>query len=299
MMERFSDCQARLLGCGRSTNPAAILIAACRAQECWMPPTNSARRWWRFPAAKTVIHKEIGRDRRGRRGAQEVRLASAHTHCCWKEDSICRASPLSVLLDPSGRPEGHPRKGGVAEGRVRSRGVRDQGGEGRGGGLTGNVNDTIFDGTWREDIAKVSTSPPNSVSGGVFAIFCPLRAMPMSARHDHGPLPHRTKNQEVSRRVRVGKGKKWNFHDYGLFLDFLPATRNTNARRGHAARTSGWQKPCICSAKATPRPFKRNCWTHRMEPYGTGKYEKCADCMVALRLRAEAPQRSARAIVPG
>ena len=70
------------------------------------------------------------RDRARPRGAQEVRLALHQRAAAGEEARSVRALALSVLLGASRRPEGPPRQGGVAEGRVRPRRLRDQGREG-------------------------------------------------------------------------------------------------------------------------------------------------------------------------
>jgi len=78
----------------------------------------------------------------------------------------------------------------------------------------------------------------------------------------------------------LGKGKKWNFMHSGLFLDFLAGNRLTNAPVGHAGtHIFGWQKPCYLLGEGYTKTFKELMETTDWETYGTGKYEKCADCM--------------------
>jgi len=40
----------------------------------------------------------------------------------------------------------------------------------------------------------------------------------------------------------------------------------------------GWQKPCYLLGEGYTKTFKDD-GDHDWETYGTGKYEKCADCM--------------------
>jgi hypothetical protein len=41
----------------------------------------------------------------------------------------------------------------------------------------------------------------------------------------------------------------------------------------------GWQKPCYLLGEGYAKTFKELMDTTDWETYGTGKYEKCADCM--------------------
>ena len=48
---------------------------------------------------------------------------------------------------------------------------------------------------------------------------------------------------------------------------------------GHAARNIfGWQKPCYLLGEGYAKTFKELMDTTDWDTYGTGKYEKCADC---------------------
>jgi hypothetical protein len=42
----------------------------------------------------------------------------------------------------------------------------------------------------------------------------------------------------------------------------------------------GWQKPCYLLGEGFVKTYKELVETTEWEKYGTGKYEKCADCMV-------------------
>ena len=79
----------------------------------------------------------------------------------------------------------------------------------------------------------------------------------------------------------LGKGKKWNFMHSGLFLDFLAGNQNFECEPwGMPARNIfGWQKPCYLLGEGYTKTFKELQETTDWNLYGTGKYEKCADCM--------------------
>ncbi len=93
---------------------------------------------------------------------------------------------------------------------------------------------------------------------------------------------NRTKTKKLFRDVfALGKGKKWNFMHSGLFLDFLAGNQDYECTPwGMPARNIfGWQKPCYLLGEGYTKTFKELMDTTDWDTYGTGKYEKCADCM--------------------
>ncbi|MGN5477409.1 DUF3463 domain-containing protein [Cupriavidus basilensis] len=84
-----------------------------------------------------------------------------------------------------------------------------------------------------------------------------------------------------------GRGKQWSFSQSTMFLTSWPATRRTIARRGgNPARTVfGWQRPCYLVGEGYVQTFKELMDETDWDAYGTGNYEKCADCMGPQRLR--------------
>src|SRR6202790_4354092 len=123
-----------------------------------------------------------------------------------------------------------------------------------------------------------STSLPNAGAG-----FRCRPAMPMSERRpDQETFLNRTKTKKLFRDVfALGKGKKWNFMHSGLFLDFLAGNQDYECTPwGMPARNIfGWQKPCYLLGEGYTKTFKELMETTDWETYGTGKYEKCANCM--------------------
>ena len=75
-----------------------------------------------------------------------------------------------------------------------------------------------------------------------------------------------------------------------FFSTFSPAIEPTTARPGAIppARCLAGSGRAICSAKATRRSFKELMEETNWDSYGTGNYEKCADCMVHCGFEATA-----------
>jgi hypothetical protein len=81
----------------------------------------------------------------------------------------------------------------------------------------------------------------------------------------------------------------------GLFLDFLAGNQEYECTPwGMPARNIfGWQKPCYLLGEGYAKTFKELMETTDWETYGTGKYEKCADCMAHCGYEPTAANRGA------
>ena len=79
----------------------------------------------------------------------------------------------------------------------------------------------------------------------------------------------------------LGKGKKWKLMHSSLFLDFLAGNREYHCTPwGMPTRNVfGWQKPCYLLGEGYAKTFKELMETTDWDSYGTGRYEKCANCM--------------------
>ena len=64
-----------------------------------------------------------------------------------------------------------------------------------------------------------------------------------------------------------------------LFLGFFVAVGLHRAWGVPTRNIFGWQKPCYLLGEGYVKTFKELMETTEWDKYGTGKYEKCADCM--------------------
>lgn len=76
--------------------------------------------------------------------------------------------------------------------------------------------------------------------------------------------------------------KSWSFSQSSLFLDFLAGNQGYHCTPwGNPTRTIfGWQRPCYLVGEGYARTFDELMNETDWDSYGTGNYEKCADCMV-------------------
>jgi hypothetical protein len=91
--------------------------------------------------------------------------------------------------------------------------------------------------------------------------------------------------------LRLGDGgRRWAFSQSSLFLDFLAGNQTYHCTPwGNPARTVfGWQRPCYLLGEGYASTFRELMEETDWDAYGTGHYEKCADCMVHSGYEASA-----------
>jgi len=144
-------------------------------------------------------------------------------------------------------------------------------------GFTVNINCTIFDGHPAEDIAAF-LDLCKELDVGVS--ISPGYAYERAPDQEH--FLNRRKTKELFRDVFArGKGKKWRFIHSPLFLDFLAGNQTYHCTPwGMPTRNIfGWQKPCYLLGEGYVSTFRELMDTTDWDAYGTGRYEKCANCM--------------------
>jgi hopanoid biosynthesis associated radical SAM protein HpnH len=109
---------------------------------------------------------------------------------------------------------------------------------------------------------------------------------------------NREKTKQLFRGIfSYGRGaRNWRFSQSGLFLDFLAGNQSYHCTPwGNPTRTVfGWQRPCYLLGEGYAKTFKELMEETDWDSYGTGNYEKCADCMVHSGYEATAVEDAVR-----
>ena len=99
--------------------------------------------------------------------------------------------------------------------------------------------------------------------------------------HEH--FLNRAKTKQLFRDIFRLKGDaKWEFSQSILFMDFLAGNQQYQCMPwGNPTRNIfGWQRPCYLLSEGYADSFAELMSGTKWDDYGTGKYEKCANCMV-------------------
>ncbi len=148
-------------------------------------------------------------------------------------------------------------------------------------GFRVSINCTLFDGADPERTARFFD---DVMAMGVDGIMTsPGYAYERAPDQQH--FLSRQKTRELFRDIfRYGRarGSKWKFTQSPLFMNFLTGNETYNCTPwGKPLRTVfGWQRPCYLLGEGYAKSFKALMEETDWDSYGTGNYEKCANCMV-------------------
>ncbi|MEK6619011.1 MAG: DUF3463 domain-containing protein, partial [Nitrospirota bacterium] len=86
--------------------------------------------------------------------------------------------------------------------------------------------------------------------------------------------------------------RTWRFNQSPLFLEFLMGKRDYQCTPwgNPTYNVFGWQKPCYLLQEGYAKTFQELLNDTEWDHYGTGRNEKCADCMVHCGYEASAVQ---------
>jgi hopanoid biosynthesis associated radical SAM protein HpnH len=142
-----------------------------------------------------------------------------------------------------------------------------------------SINCTLFDGADPDRVAKFFDSV---MALGVDGIMTsPGYAYERAPDQKH--FLSRQKTKQLFRDILTkGKGKGWKFTQSPLFMSFLTGNESYHCTPwGKPTRNVfGWQRPCYLLGEGYTKTYKELMESTDWDKYGTGNYEKCADCMV-------------------
>ncbi len=279
MLEPLFRCNLACAGCGKIDYPAEILnqrlsVAECldAVDECGAPVVVIA-------GGEPLLHREI--DEVVREIIARKKFVIVCTNALLLEKKMHLFQPnkffsWSVHLD--GDKGDHDRS--VCQDGVYDRAVSAIA-KAKTAGFRTIINATLFDNADPERTARFFDDVTAMGIDGISV--SPGYAYERAPDQQH--FLNRKKTKELFRgifsRAKPGK-KKWEFNQSGLFLDFLAGNQTYHCTPwGNPTRTYfGWQRPCYLLGEGYAKTFTELMETTDWDKYGTGNYEKCADCMV-------------------
>jgi hopanoid biosynthesis associated radical SAM protein HpnH len=286
MLEPLFRCNLACAGCGKIDYPDEILnqrisvADALRAvDECGAPVVSIA-------GGEPLLHKELPQIVRGIIARRKFVYLCTNALLMQKRMKDYEPSPYfvwSVHLD--GDREDHDKS-------VCQTGVYDRAVEAikaaKARGFRCNINCTLFNTAAPERVANFFDT--------VMALGVDGITVSPGYAYERAPDQKHFLNRETTKQLfrnifrRGNGGKNWSFSQSGLFLDFLAGNQSYHCTPwGNPTRTVfGWQKPCYLLGEGYVQTFKELMETTDWDSYGTGNYEKCADCMVHCGYEATA-----------
>jgi hopanoid biosynthesis associated radical SAM protein HpnH len=286
MLEPLFRCNLACAGCGKIDYPDKILdqrlsVADCMhaVDECGAPVVVLA-------GGEPLLHRELPEIVTG--VLAKGKYVTVCTNALLMEKKLDEYQPdrrfnWSVHLD--GDKEMHDKsvcRSGVYDRAVKA--IRAA----KAKGFRVNINCTLFSDADAERVANFFDSVVELKVDGI--TVSPGYAYERAPDQQH--FLNRTKTKQLFRDIfsRAPGRLKWPLFQSGLFLDFLAGNQAYRCTPwGNPTRTVfGWQRPCYLLGESYAETFRELMEETNWEAYGTGNYEKCADCMVHSGFEASA-----------
>jgi hopanoid biosynthesis associated radical SAM protein HpnH len=286
MLEPVFRCNLACAGCGKIDYPDEILNqrisvadALAAVDECGAPVVSIA-------GGEPLLHRDMPEIVRGIIARKKFVYLCTNALLLEKKMDDYKPNPFfvwSIHLD--GDQQMHDKsvcQPGVYDRAIAAIKVAKE------RGFRVNINCTLFNDAQPEQVAKFFDSAKSLGIDGI--TVSPGYAYERAPDQQH--FLNREKTKQLFRDIlkRGRGGRDWAFSQSSLFLDFLAGNRTYHCTPwGNPTRTVfGWQRPCYLLGEGYTKTYTELMESTDWDKYGTGNYEKCADCMVHSGFEATA-----------
>lgn len=278
MLEPLFRCNLACPGCGKIDYEEPILNRRLSVEECLQAVDECGAPVVSIPGGEPLLHKEIREIVEGIIARKKFVYLCTNGLLLEKRLHLFKPTPyltFSVHLD--GLEEQHDRA--VNQPGTFKRAVAAIKAA-RAKGFRVNVNCTLFDHMTADEIAAFFDFCTDEIDVEGVTVS-PGYAYERAPDQEH--FLNRAKTKQLFRDVFERRGKaKWRFSQSVMFLDFLAGNQQYRCTPwGNPTRNVfGWQRPCYLLSEGYADSFRALIAKTDWDRYGTGNYEKCADCMV-------------------
>jgi hopanoid biosynthesis associated radical SAM protein HpnH len=284
MLEPLFRCNLACAGCGKIQYPAHVLKEQLSPEECFRAAEECGAPIVSIPGGEPLMHPQIVEIVDGLVARKKyVYLCTNALLLKGRLDDFTPSKYLTFSVHMDGLKEEH-------DFAVCREGVYDIAVEairlalGRGFRVT--TNTTLFDGADPERTRKFFDE---MTALGV-------EGMTISPGYSYSKAPdrehflRRSRTRELFARILSAPRKGWRFNQSPLFLEFLMGHREYQCTPwgNPTYNVFGWQKPCYLLQEGYAETFAELMSSTAWERYGTGRNERCADCMVHSGYEASA-----------
>jgi hopanoid biosynthesis associated radical SAM protein HpnH len=290
MLEPLFRCNLACAGCGKIDYPDAILNQRLSVDECLAAVDECGAPVVVVAGGEPLLHREI--DEIVERITAQKKFVYLCTNALLLEKKIELFTPnayfaWTVHLDGDREEHDHT---------VCQEGVYDRAVAAiklaKARGFRVNINATLFDTAEPERVARFFDAVTQIGIDGI--TVSPGYAYERAPDQEH--FLNRRRTKELFRGIFKRGGRRWSFNQSILFLDFLAGNQSYHCTPwGNPTRNYfGWQRPCYLLGEGYAETFKELMEETDWDAYGTGNYEKCANCMVHSGYEATAVMDSVR-----
>ena len=278
MLEPLFRCNLACAGCGKIDYPDKILNQRLSVDECLEAVDECGAPVVSIAGGEPLLHKELPQVVKGIIARRKFVYLCTNALLMEKKMHQYEPNPFfvwSVHLDgDKGMHDRSVCQDGVYDRATKAiKTAKDR-------GFRVNINCTLFNNTSAEKVASFFDGVKELGVDGI--TVSPGYAYERAPDQHH--FLHREKTKELFRDVfrRGNGGRDWSFNQSSLFLDFLAGNQNYHCTPwGNPTRNYfGWQRPCYLLGEGYAKTFRELMDETDWDAYGTGNYEKCANCMV-------------------
>lgn len=284
MLEPLFRCNLACAGCGKIQYPDHVLDKRLTPERCWAAAEECGAPIVSIPGGEPLIHPEMPEIVRGLIARKKyVYLCTNAILLERKLDEYTPSKYLTFSVHMDGLKEEHDRavcRDGVYETAVRAIKAALQ----RGFRVT--TNTTLFDDANPERVRAFFDEMMKLGVEGM--MISPGYSYQKAPDQQHFLKRHRTR--ELFSKILGNRKPGWRFNQSPLFLEFLMGKREYQCTPwgNPTYNIFGWQRPCYLLQDGYVRTFRELMEETDWERYGTGRNEKCADCMVHCGYEASA-----------
>lgn len=278
MLEPLFRCNLACAGCGKIDYPDEILNQRLSYDQCMEAIDECGAPAVSIAGGEPLLHRDMPKIVDGyiKRNkfvilctnalllAKKIDQYKPHPNFTWS----IHLDGNQAMHDKSVCQEGTYEKAIEAIKLAKSKGFRTQ------------INCTLFDGADPESTAKFFDEMMTMGLDGI--TVSPGYAYERAPDQEHFLNRERTKKMFRDILSRGDGGKKWEFTQSDLFMDFLAGNQTYECSPWSMPLRCvfGWQKPCYLLGEGYVKTFDELMEGTEWEKYGVGNYEKCANCMV-------------------
>ena len=278
MLEPLFRCNLSCAGCGKIQYPKEVLDKRLTPEECFAAVEECGAPLVSIPGGEPLIHPQIKEIVEGLIARKKyIYLCTNAILLKRKLDLFTPSKYLTFSVHLDGLKDEHDMA-------VCRNGVFDKAVEGikaavaRGFRVT--TNTTLFEGAKPERVREFFDFAMNELN---------VEGMIMSPGYSYQKAPDqehflaRQRSKELFKNILNNPKKLWRFNQSPLFMKFLQGEVDYECTPWGNPSYSvfGWQKPCYLLDEGYEKSFADLMNNTKWDNYGTGRNEKCSNCMVS------------------
>ena len=284
MLEPLFRCNLACAGCGKIQYPDHILDKHLTPEQCWAAADECSAPIISIPGGEPLIHPRMAEIVRGL--VARKKYVYVCTNAIMLERKLDEYTPskyLTFSIHMDGARDEHDLavcRDGVYDVAVKAikEALR------RGHRVT--TNTTLFDDANPERVRKFFDDMMElDVEGMMISPGYSYQKAP-----DQKNFLRRDKTRALFAKILGNRKRGWRFNQSPLFLEFLMGQVDYQCTPwgNPTYNVFGWQKPCYLLQEGYAKTFAELMEGTEWDRYGTGRNEKCADCMVHCGYEASA-----------